>query len=278
MLTDVSERPDAATLPSTASDASYWDEVGGEWQAAGHQRLWRRHSDAVNLELVRRWVPSGVRRVLKTDLFDEAIGSGLVDLLATRAESVFGVDVAAATASGAVARHPGLRATVADVRSLPYADGTFDVVFSNSTLDHFERAADIDVALRELARVLRPGGELILTLDNLANPVIWLRSVLPFWLLHWTGLVPYYVGATLGPRATEEHVRSAGLDVMARGSVVHCPRVPAVALAGLLDRCAGSAVRQAYLRFLAAFEALGRWPTRYLTGYFVAVRARKPLT
>lgn len=278
MLTDVSERPDAATPPSTTSDAPYWDEVGGEWQAEGHQRLWRRHSDAVNAALVRRWIPSGGQRLLKTDLFDEAIGCGLVELLATRAKAVFGVDVAAATASGAVARHPDLLATVADVRSLPYADGTFDVVFSNSTLDHFEQAEDIDVALRELSRVLRPGGELILTLDNLANPVIWLRSVLPFRLLHWTGLVPYYVGATLGPRATVNHVEQAGLEVLDRCAVVHCPRVPAVAFAGLLDRWAGAAVQRAYLRSLGVFEALGRWPTRYLSGYFVAVRARKPLT
>ncbi len=63
--------------------------------------------------------------------------------------------------------------------TLPFPDGAFDRVFSNSTLDHFDSRDDIREALRELARVLHPEGELLLTLDNLANPVVRLRNALP---------------------------------------------------------------------------------------------------
>ena len=75
-----------------------------------------------------------------------------------------------------VARNSGIEAVVADVRSLPFAEASFGVVFSGSTLDHFESAADIQRSLGELYRVLRPGGTLILTLDNPANPLIEGRS------------------------------------------------------------------------------------------------------
>lgn len=52
---------------------------------------------------------------------------------------------------------PSVRYVVADVRSLPFASGTFDAVFATHILGHLlepERAA----AARECARVLRNGG------------------------------------------------------------------------------------------------------------------------
>lgn len=55
----------------------------------------------------------------------------------------------------------GLDATVqqADGERLPFADASFDIVFSWGVIHH---TTDMDQALRELIRVLRPGGELVL--------------------------------------------------------------------------------------------------------------------
>ena len=46
----------------------------------------------------------------------------------------------------------------ADARELPFEDGSFDVVFSLSSFEHFGSPADIASAASELGRVLRPGG------------------------------------------------------------------------------------------------------------------------
>jgi hypothetical protein len=46
-----------------------------------------------------------------------------------------------------------------------------------------------------------------------------------------------------------------------------------VTLAGLLDRWGGPATQQRFLRLLLACERLERWPTRSLTGHFVALKA-----
>jgi SAM-dependent methyltransferase len=43
----------------------------------------------------------------------------------------------------------------ADVQALPFPDGTFDVVFCNHVLEH---VADDRLAMREMWRVMRPGG------------------------------------------------------------------------------------------------------------------------
>ena len=57
-----------------------------------------------------------------------------------------------------LARARGVDAKVGDVQDLPFADGTFDTVVAAWMLYH---VADLDRALGEIARVLRPGGALI---------------------------------------------------------------------------------------------------------------------
>lgn len=48
-------------------------------------------------------------------------------------------------------------------RRLPYADESFDLVFNNSALEHIP---DLASTLREIARVLKPGGELAFSVLN----------------------------------------------------------------------------------------------------------------
>jgi SAM-dependent methyltransferase len=52
----------------------------------------------------------------------------------------------------------GVDARVADVQALPFADAEFDCVVANAMLYH---VSDLDLALQELARVLKPSGRLV---------------------------------------------------------------------------------------------------------------------
>lgn len=55
---------------------------------------------------------------------------------------------------------------VCDVRKLPVADQTFDIVFSSHTLEHFGWV-NVDKVIKEWSRVLKIGGELRLVVPNL---------------------------------------------------------------------------------------------------------------
>jgi SAM-dependent methyltransferase len=253
----------------------YWDAVSGSWEHR-RQRLWRRHSDSVNCALLKQWLPAnGLDSVLKTDLFDEMSGDGLFPVLDVMTRRVVGIDISTAILEKARLRYPEICCVAADVLHLPFAEASFDCIVSNSTLDHFESSEAIAESLAELHRVLRRGGQVILTMDNRANPIVALRNGLPFRFLNRLGITPYYVGVTCTAGELRRLLEKTGFAVEEDTTVMHCPRVFAVALAGLFDKFASSALHRCFLRILMSFEGLRRLPTERFTGYFVAVRATK---
>jgi SAM-dependent methyltransferase len=72
-----------------------------------------------------------------------------------------------------LAQERGVDAQVADVQHLPFAAGEFDVVVAAWMLYH---VPDIDLALAEIARVLRPGGTLV-AITNSRTHLLELREL-----------------------------------------------------------------------------------------------------
>lgn len=263
-----------------------WTSMAPVWLDGAPTTLWRRHSDTVNRVLAERWLPGQLGALLKTDLFDEAVADGVLPSLLGRASRVVGIDLEGTICEAAASKLPGIEAVVADVRRLPFADGTFDTVLSNSTLDHFTSAAEIGVALRELARVMRPGARLLVTLDNPRNPVVALSKALPRTQLNrlWSrlggraaaiGLAPYVVGATLSPAELRRALAGAGLRPAAGDTLVHAPRVVAVVLGSRLERRATRSTQERFSRALVSLERLRGTPLAPVTAHFHAVLAVK---
>lgn len=92
-----------------------------------------------------------------------------------------GVDISAIGAGMARDKAPvNATFTVADLKRLSFADRVFDFVFSQSVLEH---VVGWDVALRELHRILRPGGQLLIRLPNGGVESTSLRRALVRYLL-----------------------------------------------------------------------------------------------
>jgi len=87
------------------------------------------------------------------------------DLMAVSASQVTGVDVAERAIAIAQQKYhrDNLRFKLVDGKSLPFSDGSFDVVVSFQVIEHIAR---LDSYFEELRRVLRPDGLLFLTTPN----------------------------------------------------------------------------------------------------------------
>lgn len=124
----------------------------------------------------------GVRR-LRRELFGEAVGRVLevavgtganLPLYGTRVAEVIGIDLSEAMLERARRRAAGLAFPVAlnvgDAENLAFLDASFDTVVSSLATCTFPDPAR---ALREMARVCRPGGRILL-LEHGRSRVAWI--------------------------------------------------------------------------------------------------------
>ncbi|OCB53527.1 hypothetical protein A5677_20900 [Mycobacterium malmoense] len=132
-------------------------------RAAGYDRGWRGR---VHHEIADRTAQLAVATVTAPEyVLDVGCGTGyLLQRLARRypnARHLAGVDAAPQMVSVArsLAHDPRLSFGVGFAEELNYADRAFDLVVSTTSFDHW---SDQLAGLMECARVLRPGGSLVL--------------------------------------------------------------------------------------------------------------------
>jgi SAM-dependent methyltransferase len=235
------------------------------------------HKQRVHLALLGRAAPiAPASRILKTDLFEEALGGDEVLLSWPGGGGVrlVGIDISNEICRGARRRLAAGGRTLAlcraDARRLPFRDGAFDLVFSCSTLDHFETREELLSGLREAARVLAPGGELVLTLDNpraLFYPLV--RA------LERKGRIGFRLGETLSASEARGALDSIGFQVLEERGVYHVPRVLITAFLRAIRAARFHFLGGPLLRLLALLERGAGGPGQYRTAWYTAIRAKK---
>jgi ubiquinone/menaquinone biosynthesis C-methylase UbiE len=94
-------------------------------------------------------------------VLDAGCGPGRdADLLQEQGFKVTGLDLSAGLLKVARRIFPGIDFVQGNFLDLPFVNSSFDGVWSNTSLLHLETVGDVQKALSEMHRVLRPGGVL----------------------------------------------------------------------------------------------------------------------
>ena len=201
-------------MPKKEKIQQMFDGIAGDYDRLNHimslgiDRSWRRRA-------IKEIVSRGVAQ----EILDIACGTGDFSIAIARAMApssrVTGLDLsegmlavmrsklAAAGLEGRVACVQG------DSEALPYAGGSFDCVTIAFGIRNFEHR---ETALREILRVLKPGGKLvILELSVPSNPVIrWCYN------LYFTRILPLIGGKVSGDKAAYRYLPASVLNFPAK--------------------------------------------------------------
>ncbi len=150
-------RQDAERVPGVlamrAADQNWADSVAGDME--------RHYSPGRTWEALAR---SALPLLEPGDVLDIASGDGvLAELLAPHAGRYVCVDASqrvVAAASERLRRYPNVEVREGDMHALPFAAASFDLVVLMHALTYADKPAQ---AVAEAARVLRPGGRLLLS-------------------------------------------------------------------------------------------------------------------
>jgi SAM-dependent methyltransferase len=129
----------------------HWERNAGDWlrfaRTPGHDRWYENLNLPAFLHLLPP--PSGWT-------LDVGCGEGrLTRELNRRAYRIVGLDASAPAVKAFREAAPEARAVRADAARLPFADASFELVIAFMSLINFD---DVGAAMREVARVLAPGG------------------------------------------------------------------------------------------------------------------------
>jgi SAM-dependent methyltransferase len=138
-------------MASATIQGQLWGTHARDWAAFGEQLC----LPLLGAALDAAHVTAGTR------LLDAGCGAGLLALLAhLRGAQVTALDAAPTLLSVARERVPAADVREGDLQALPFGDASFDAV---SAVNSIFYAADMAAAARELARVVRSGGRVVIT-------------------------------------------------------------------------------------------------------------------
>jgi SAM-dependent methyltransferase len=218
-------------MGSATVQGQLWGALARDWAAYGEQiglPLQAAALDAAH-------VTAGTR------LLDAGCGAGLLALLAhLRGAKVTALDAAPTLLTVVRERVPAADVREGDLEALPFADASFDAVTAVNSIFY---ASDIAAVMRELARVVRPGGRVVITawgppercevLADLFSRVAPLMPPPP------PGNPTAHPGALSEPGARAAVLERAGLRVVDEGEVA-CPVVfPSAEISWRAHRSAG---------------------------------------
>jgi 2-polyprenyl-3-methyl-5-hydroxy-6-metoxy-1,4-benzoquinol methylase len=164
-------------------------EHGKKLLAEGAESIWNWSSPAGRVRADRRagyFIKEA--NITSTDqVLEIGCGTGLFTrkVYALTKASITATDISEELLTEAKKLLPEAIFKIDDAMNLSFPDNQFDVVFGSSVLHHLE----MEKSIKEIFRVLKPGGRMVFAEPNMMNPQILIQKNIPF-IKKWLGDSP----------------------------------------------------------------------------------------
>lgn len=161
------------------------------------------------------------KKVLKLDLWNEANMLPILSRAHEAGMQVYGIDISDEVVDKAHRRFESLNVphkfVIGDMRQIPFEDGFFDYIWTMGTLEH---VPDPEKAVREMYRVLKPGGIAIIGLPYKYDPF---GCALAVWLGNKLDILPYGEELVFTWPQMKKLVQAAPFKVIGRSGAYFLP-------------------------------------------------------
>ena len=146
---------------ATAQGVNHFDSVAGEYDRLLPQHI-QQHYRRKRVRLIGPLLAGGLG-------LDVGCGTGALMEALRPHGMVYGADSSTGMIRALLSAGRG-EAALSLTDMLPFAEGSFDVVFSVAVLHHVADADRVKKTIREMVRVARPGGKIVIWDHNPKNP------------------------------------------------------------------------------------------------------------
>lgn len=161
------------------------------------------------------------KKLLKLDLWNEVNNTRILVWAAQQKAEVYGLDISSYIVNAAkkTFKDANLKANLiqSDMRDIKFPSNSFDFVYSMGTIEH---VPDYNKAIKEIYRVLKPGGTAIIGVPNKWDP--FLRPVM-IWFLTLFNKYPYAPEKCFSFCELKKAIESSGLTVTDKSGILFMP-------------------------------------------------------
>ncbi|MEM5809631.1 MAG: class I SAM-dependent methyltransferase [Candidatus Aenigmatarchaeota archaeon] len=218
-------------------------------------------------KLIKKWLTNiNQAKVLKTDAYEEVF---LYDSFIKNISNITIIDISKVAIKKAKKNFPDKKFEVSNICNLPFKNNCFEYIISTSTLDNIPMKR-MKIALKEMYRVLKSKGYLLITIDNKNNFLYYLfynlNKILKF--------IPYYQDRCYSLYEITKLLNFYGFKIKKIDYIVHIIP-PSNFIINILDK-----LNKNIAKILAEFliniaEFISKKPIKSLTGWFIAILAEK---
>lgn len=207
--------------PKKPNLRSFWERIGNSIPPFYAAPSTRYYFECERMLFNKYFSDIQGKRILKTDLWDEAKNTQILRWAAEQKAEVYGIDISSSILDEAREPFDQTRLkygfVISDLRKIAMGDESFDFLYSMGTIEHFPENRQ---AIKECYRVLRRKGVAIIGVPNKCDP--FLRPLMVSFL-NKIGLYAYGYERSFSMKELERMLQDTGFEVVDRTGILFMP-------------------------------------------------------